>query len=120
MRGLDGVRMLVLAITGAEFQRAQQVQHLGVQAMDAGLVRSALAFFANDLLNFGAGVFHQLFDTGRVDPPVHDQLGHRPLGDFAPYRIKTADGDRLRRIIDDHVNAGCQFEGANIAPVCAR
>src|SRR5690606_34564543 len=53
MRGFNRVGMLVLAVAGAEFQPAQQLDNFGMQAMDAGFISRPFAFLADDLLDFG-------------------------------------------------------------------
>src|SRR5690606_25017295 len=117
MRGFNRVRMLVLAVAGAEFQPAQQLDNFGMQAMDAGFISRPFAFLADDLLDFGAGVFDQFLDARRVDAAIHHQLGHRAFGDFTAHGVETADRDGLRRVVHHDIDAGRQLKRADIAPV---
>ena len=54
-----------------------------------------------------------------MNPTVLQQLLKRPAGDFTPHRIEAGDGNDLRRVIDDQVDAGLLFERANIATFTA-
>jgi len=54
-------------------------------------------------------------DAAGVDPPVADQLLQRGAGDLPPHRIEAGDDDRLGGVVDDDVDAGGQFEGADVA-----
>ena len=61
----------------------------------------------------------ELFDPRRMDAAVGDQLVQRHAGDLAADRIEPADDHHARRVVDDHVDAGGFFEGADIAPFAA-
>ena len=93
MRRFDGVRVLILTVTGAELQGAQELEHFRMQAMYARFVSARSPSSRTILLDFGARVFDQLFNARRVNAPVDHQLGHGPFRHFAPNRVKAADGD---------------------------
>ncbi len=40
-------------------------------------------------------------------------------GDLAADRVEAADDHHARRVVDDHVDAGRLFEGADVAPFAA-
>ena len=50
-----------------------------------------------------------------MDPAVLDQLGQRDSGDLAPDPVEGRENDRLRRVVDDEVDAGEMLEGADVA-----
>src|SRR5690606_25877624 len=111
VRGLDSVGVLILAVAGAEFEASEQFEDFRMQAVNAGFVCGAFAFFADGVLDFGAGILDQLFDACRMNAPIGDQFRHRTLGDFAAYRVKTADGHGFRCVIHHDIDTGCQLEG---------
>ena len=64
----------VLAIAGAVAQAASSLDQLRMNAVDAGLERSPLAFALDDLLNLTASLVHHFLNAGRMDTAVNDQL----------------------------------------------
>src|SRR5690606_28053111 len=119
VRGFDRVRVLVLAVAGAELQAPEQLDQLVVQAGNARLIGGALAFLADDAVDFLLRVLHQFFDARRVDPPVEDELFHRAARYFAANRVEAGDGHGFGRVVYHDVDAGRLLEGADIAPVAA-
>jgi hypothetical protein len=89
------------------------------QAGYAGVVGRLLAGLAHDEVDFGASLCHDLFDPAGMDPAVADELGDRQPGDLATDRIEPAEDDGLGRVVDDQVDAGGLFEGADVAPLAA-
>ena len=49
-----------------------------------------------------------------MDPAVLDQLGQRDAGDLAANAVEGRENDRLRRVVDDEVDAGEMLEGADV------
>ena len=54
-----------------------------------------------------------------MNAAVRDQLLDRRLGHCAPVRVEGGEDDGARRVVDDEVDAGGQFEGADVAPFAA-
>ena len=98
---------------------AEQVNDLGMQARHVGFLGRFLAELLDVLLHLGLRFGHQLFDPRGMDAPVGDQLVERHAGHFAADGVEAADDDHARRVVDDHVDAGGLFEGADVAPFAA-
>ena len=56
---------------------------------------------------------------GGVDAAVGDELLQRQTGDLPADGLEAGDGDGLRRVVDDEVNAGQRLDGADIAALAA-
>ena len=54
-----------------------------------------------------------------MDAPVGDQPLQGQAGDLAAIGIVGGDQDRLRRVVDDEVDAGVQLQGADVAALAA-
>ena len=78
-----------------------------------------LAGEADVLLELGLRAVVHLLDPGRMDPPVLDQLRERHLRDLAPDPVEGREDDRLRRVVDDEVDAGEVLERADVASLAA-
>ncbi len=115
----DRMPQHVLAVAGAEPQPAEQVNDLGMQAGHVGFLGRFFAVLLDVLLHFGLRLGDDLFDPGRMDAAVGDQLVERHAADFAAHRIEPADDHHARRVVDDHVDAGGLFEGPDVAPFAA-
>ena len=109
----------VLAVAGAELEPAEQLDDLGRQGGDAGVVDGLLAGLAHHQIDLGAGLGHDLLDAARMDAAVRDQLGQGQPGDLAADRVEAADDHRLGRVVDDQVDAGGLLEGADVAALAA-
>ena len=119
MGHFDGVLEHVLAVGGAELQAAQQLDQLGVQAVDVGIEGGLFALLPDALLHLAAGFFHHLFDAARLDAAVQDQLFQGHPGNLAADGVETGEDDRLRRVVDDQVNAGHGLQRADVAALAA-
>ena len=116
---LDGVLQDVLTITGAVAQAAENLDQLRMNAVDAGLEGSTLAFALDDLLHLAASLVNHFLNAGRMDTTVNDQLFECQTCDFTANRIERGQGDRLGRIVDDEVYAGKGFQRADVASLAA-
>ena len=65
------------------------------------------------------GGLEHLLDAVRVDPPVQHQLLQREPAHLAAHRIEARQQHRLRRVIDDQIDAGDGLEGADVATLAA-
>ena len=90
--GLDDVVEHVLAVARAELEPAQQLDDLGGQARDTGLVGGLLAGLAHDELDLGAGLGDDLLDAAGMDAAVGDELGQGDPGDLAADRVEALTG----------------------------
>ena len=90
-----------------------------MQAGHVGLVGDLFPFLAHDLLQLEARLGDDLLDAGGVDAPVLHQLVQRAAGDLAAHGIEGGDGDRLRRVVDDQVDAGRLLQRPDVAALAA-
>ena len=116
---LDRMPQHVLAVAGAEAQPAQQVNDFGVQVADVGLLGGFLAELLEVFFEFGLGLGDDFLDARGMDATVGDQLRERNPRDFAAHHVEAADDYDAGRIVDDDVDAGGLFEGADIATFAA-
>ena len=117
--GLDRVVEDVLAVARAVLEPAEQLDDLGRQARHARLVGGGLAGLADDQVDLGLRLGDDLLDPAGVDPAVADQLRQGDPGDLAANRVEARQHDRLRRVVDDQVDAGRLLEGPDVAPLAA-
>lgn len=109
----------VLAVAGAVAHAAQQLDELGVQAVDIGLEHGALALGLNGGVHLPLGLLHHLLDAGGMDAAVLDELLQGDAGDFPAHRVEAGDGDGLRRVVDDQIHAGHGLQRADVAALAA-
>ena len=119
VRALDGVREHVLAVARAVLQAAQDLDQLGVEAADVGLEGRLLAALDDVALELGLGLVVGLLDPRRVDAPVLQQLLERHPGDLAADAVEAGEDHRVRRVVDDEVDAGEVLERADVAALAA-
>ena len=116
---LHGVLEHVLGEAGAVVQAAEQVDDLGVDAVDADVEGGLLA----DLLQLGVhlalDLAHDLLDARRVDAAVVDEPLQGLLGDLPLERAEGGQDHGLRGVVDDQVDAGGRFQGADVAALAA-
>ena len=77
------------------------------------------AGLADLVVHLAAGLLHHFLDAGGMDAAVHDELLQRDAGDLAAHRIERGDDDGLRGVVDDQIDAGGGFEGADVAALAA-
>ena len=114
-----GMGELVLAVGGAELEPSHHAQDLGMQAGDVGVEGGLFAGLVDDLLDGAGLVLHDLLDVGGMDASVQDQLGQGAAGDLAADRVEAGDGDRIGRVVDDHIHTGSLLKGLDVAAVAA-
>jgi len=89
------------------------------EARDARIVGGRLAGLADDDVDLGLGLVDDVLDAAWVDAAVLDELGERQASHLAADRVEAAEHDRVRRVVDDEVDAGGLLEGADVAPLAA-
>ncbi len=109
-----GVDEDVLPVARPVMHAPDELHELGVQPMDAGLVRRLLAHLLNGVLHLAAALGDDLLDAPRMDAPVGDELGERDTRRLAADRIEAGDDHRIGRIVDDDVHTGRQLERADV------
>jgi hypothetical protein len=116
---LDHVIQHVLAVARTVLQSAEELDDLRRQPRDPGLVGGLLACLPDDEIDFGACLGDDFLDPTGMDAPISDELRDRDPGDLATNRVETTQDDRLRGVVDDQVDAGGLFEGADVATLPA-
>ena len=112
---LNGVVQHVLAVAGAVFHAAQELDELGVEAVDVGLEHSPLALGLDGGVHLPLGLLHHLLNAGGVDAAVLDELFQRQPGDLPAHRVEAGHGDGLGGIVNDEVHPGEGLQGADVA-----
>src|SRR5207253_1517275 len=103
----------ILAVAGAKAQPAEQMNDLRIQARHVGFLGGLLTALLDVLLHLGLGFIDDLFDPGRMDATVGDELVETKPGNLTAYGVKTADDDHARCVVNDHVDAGRFLERAD-------
>ena len=116
---LDRVDEHVLAVARPELQPAEGLEELAGEPRHAALVGRLLAGLADDEVDLGARLRDDLLDATRVDPAVAHELRERDSRDLAADRIEAREHHRLRRVVDDQVDAGGLLEGPDVAALAA-
>ena len=116
---LERVLEDVLAVARAEAQAAEDVHELLVEGAAVRLEHGLLAGLADDILDLRLRLVVHLLDPGRVDAPVLDQLRQRQARDLAAQAVERREDDRVRRVVDDEVDARQVLERADVAPLPA-
>ena len=86
-----------------------------MEARHAGLEHRLFAFFPDPILHVVAGLGHHLFDPGRMDPAIDQQMIEGHPRHLAADRVEATQNDSLRCVVDDQVDPGRVFEGPNVA-----
>lgn len=92
---LHAVGQRILPKAGAVLEPADQLDQVGVQAMDAQFHHGPLAFPLHLQLQLAAALFHRLFDAGGVDAAVADQPLQGHPGHLAAGLVEGGQGDGL-------------------------
>ena len=86
-----------------------------MNAMDPRLEGCLLTRFLDALVYIAPRLFHHFLNAGRMDAPVCNQPLQSNAGNLALHGIEPRQYDRLRRIINDEVNARQRFQRPDIA-----
>src|SRR6185437_4437517 len=116
---LFGMLENVLAVARAPAHPADQLDELGMQAVNAGVVGRLLARLDNLRLDLLSRFVDDFFDSPGVDAAVGDELLERQARRLASHGVEAGYDDRIRRVIDDDVDAGGKLEGSNIPALTA-
>src|ERR1043166_6071720 len=115
VRDLHRVAQDVLPVARAVVEPSHELLELGVHAVRAHLEAGHLAHFDDLPVDLVANLGHHLFDARGVDAAVCDQPLERNARDLASHRVERRQDHRLRRVVDDHVDAGDDLERADVA-----
>ncbi len=100
-------------------ERAERLDDLGMEVMNARIKRRLLAGFAHALLHeIGSLVIH-LLDARGMNAAVGDEILERDARRLATNGIEAREHHRFRRIVDNEVHARHLLERADVAPLAA-
>src|SRR6516162_1083254 len=119
MSDFHAVLQHVLTVAGAKFEAAQELNEFFVQVGYAGIQARLFAHLKDVSFHFRLRFLDDLFNTGRVDPAVLNQLGQGKAGDFAADIVEGADHHDAGGVIDDDVDAGAFFKSADVTAFAA-
>ena len=116
---LERVLEDVLPVARAVAEAAEDLHELLVERAAVRLEDRLLARLADDLLDLRLRLVVHLLDPRRVDAAVLDQLRQREARHLAAQPVERREHDRVRRVVDDEVDAGEVLEGADVAALAA-
>ena len=109
----------ILAVAGAILQAADQLDQIGMQAVDTKVHHSLFALALHLNFQFAAALIHGFLNAGRVDTAIGDQALQGHAGHFTAGLVKAGKGDGFRRIINNEVTASGSFQSADVAALAA-
>ena len=118
-RRLHRVVEHVLVVGKAEFQPAEQLDDLVVQAVDVELRHRLLARLRGRQVDLLLRPLHEFLDRRRVDAPVLHQGLQRHARDLAAHRVERGQHHHLRRLVDQHGDARGGLERLDVAALAA-
>src|SRR3954447_2023879 len=105
----------VLAVRRTIAHPADQLDQLGVEPVNAGVVGRLLAHLHQLGVQLALNLEHNLFDPSWMNPAVGDEGLERAPGDFPPNGVEAGDDHRVGGVVDDHINTGSRLECPDIA-----
>lgn len=86
-----------------------------MKSVDTKVNCCALSGFNDFFFNLSANFSHYLFNAGRVDASVGNQLMQCQTGYFATHRVEAGEHDCLRGIVHNDFNSCGSLESADVA-----
>ena len=115
----QGVLEHVLGVAGAVLELAEQAHELGVDAVNAAVEGGLLADLTDLDVKFLLALLDDVLNAGGMDTAVGNEALQGHLGDLALERRKGRQDDGLGGVVDDEVDAGGGFQGADVAAFAA-
>ena len=109
----------VLGKAVPELQASQQFDNLGMHLLESKAQDRLFPCLSNRSLQLLIDLRDFLLDTRRVDASVGNQSLHRHARQFSADRIESTEHDGLRCVVDQYIDPGRSFEGANVASFAA-
>src|SRR5207249_7180126 len=104
---------------GAKPQDAQVADDLRVQPLQAELQDRRLPLLFDPLQDLLAGLGDDLFDPGRMDASIHDELVQRDPRNLAAHGVEPADDHGLGGVVDEELDPRGPLESAYVASLLA-
>ena len=111
---LEGVLEDVLPVARAVAEPAEHPHELLVELAAVRLEHRLLARLQDVLLELRFRLVVHLLDPRGMDATVLDELVERHAGGLAAKRVERGEHDRVRRVVDDEVDAGQVLERADV------
>ena len=117
----DLLRMVqhLLSVTRPEAQDAKMAHDLRVQSLQTELQDRRFALLFDPLQDLLAGFGDDLFDPGRMNPAVDDQLVQRDPCHLPAYGVEAADDHGLGGVVHDQIDPRGLLESADVASLLA-
>ena len=116
---LERVLEDVLPVARAVAQASEHAHELLVELAAVRLEDRLLAGLQDVLLELRLRLVVHLLDSSGMDAAVLDQLVERHPRDLAAQRVERREHDRVRRVVDDEVDAGQVLERADVPALAA-
>src|SRR5687768_1900630 len=107
----------VLAVARAPLHPPDELDDLGMQSVDTGLVCGLLAGFHDRDLDLLARLRDDFLDAPRMDSAIRDELLEGEARRLAPDRIEAGHDDGVGCVVDDDVDSGRELESPDVPPL---
>lgn len=115
----DGMEQDVLAVAGAEFEFAEEVEQFTRDADDADFAGGVFAGADDFFLDFAFGLSDGFFDGSGVDATVFHEALEGVAGDLAANGVEAREDDHTWGVINEDIDAGGALEGLDVATFLA-
>ena len=112
---LERVLEDVLAVAGPEAEPAEDLDELVRKRPAVRLEDGLLARLSDDLVDLGLGLVVHLLDPRGMNPAVLEQLRDGQARDLPTQPVEGREDHRMRRVVDDEVDAGEVLERTDVA-----
>jgi hypothetical protein len=109
----------VLAVARSPSHATDELHELRMQTVNTCVVRRLLASLDDLRLDFLARFVDDFFDATWMNAAVRDQLLQREARHFTADRVETRHDDRIRRVVDDHVNTSRELERTDVSALAS-
>ena len=117
--GLAGVLEEVLPVGRAVLHLTDEADELGVHTMDTEVDDGALPRLDDLFLDLLTHLRDDLFDAGRVDTAVLDELMQGQTCYLTAHGVKATEDDGFGGVVDDDLDTRSGLEGADVTPLTA-
>ena len=105
----------ILTVACPEFHLTKQLDKFRMDTMNANFQKSRFALLAHHVFHFFLCFLYHLFDSGRMNPSIHNQTFQCNTRYLSPDWIEARQDNCLRRIVDDQFHARQSLQCTNIS-----
>ena len=91
----------ILTVTRTKMQATQNLNQVRMHIMDTHIKNSLFADFTNAVIHLFACLINHFFNAGRMNSAILNELLQRDSRDFPSNRIKSAQNNGLRGIVNN-------------------